>query len=421
VRAVNEFSMPLGLFREIVRLARWPLRLRAAWNRWGEHRELLLRPMTMRSPQFVQVWVGEDLPRIPDRPDNALGILSIGRGAGRGHAIGAMRDGEAWAPIDRLRLVGPGMHVINIAPDSLTHEDDTVVEVGLAARWSRTVGALGEAPWRRLASLGYGIIGAGRSGSLLARSISDGWGAQDLTIVDPDMIAVHNLGESDLAIVERAELGRAKVDILADRLRKSRSDCGVFRVTPVCESILQLRALRAVQTCDVFFVAVDHDGPRLAASALAALFMKPLIDIATGIHGTGDERRMGADVRLVMPGRCLLCFGGLADLAAARRMIGSPETEREFLTNRDWRRERQGSLRSLNQLAVSIALRLWEDLVSERVTESVWVHLDFSSDGQIRLEDRRHVPAPAPCNLCALMGSGEAGMESAARVILGLD
>jgi hypothetical protein len=406
---MNLLTIPIDVFRQVIRLERQPLRLPAAWNRWGAHRELLVRPMTIHSPQFVQVGVGEVLPRVADLPESSLGMLVIGRGARRGQVLGVMHDRDEWVPIDRLKLVGPGMHLINIAPDGPS-DDETLLESVFPDRWSRTIGALGEAPWRRLTSLAYGIIGAGRSGSLLARSIADGWGAENITLIDPDTLAHHNLGESDLLVVEPADFGRPKVDILSERLRMGRGDDRPLAVTPVPESILHLRALRALQTCDAMFVGVDHDGARLAASALASLFMKPLVDIATGIHDAGGERRMGADVRLVLPGRCLLCFGGLADVETARRTIQAPETERNFLANRNWRRERQGSLRSLNQLAVSIGLRLWEDLVCERVAESIWVHLDVDRDGRIRIDDLREVRLADACPICALLGSGEEGL-----------
>ncbi len=157
-------------------------------------------------------------------------------------------------------------------------------------------------------------------------------------------------------------------------------------------------------------------GLRLAASALATLFLKPQVDIATGIHGTGARRRMGADVRLVLPGRCVLCGGGLADLDSARRTIQASHTDRDFLAGRNWRRERQGSLRSLNQLAVSIGPRLWEDLVCERVADSVCVNVEFDRDGRISCDDRRVVPGLARCPICALEGTGEDGLPRVAYV-----
>ena len=125
---------------------------------------------------------------------------------------------------------------------------------------------------------------------------------------------------------------------------------------------------------------------------------------------------MGADIRLLLPGeRCLLCLGGLADPEGARRVLSSADAEREFYATRDWRRERAGSLQSLNLLAASVALRLWEDFVAERVGESTWVRVEFDERGQILVSQQQGV-ADGPCRLCGRMGSGEAGLREAPEV-----
>lgn len=63
---------------------------------------------------------------------------------------------------------------------------------------------------------------------------------------------------------------------------------------------------------------------------------------------------------------CILCLGGLADWAQARSLF-FPVSRR---TEADWRRQRAGSLRSLNPIAAHLGLRLLEDLVAERVDGS---------------------------------------------------
>ena len=128
---------------------------------------------------------------------------------------------------------------------------------------------------------------------------------------------------------------------------------------------------------------VDHDSARLAATALATVFCKPLLDIATGIHGSGADREMGADVRLVLPGQCLLCCGGLRDQTSALQVLARAEAERGLSAQRDWRHERAGSLASLNQCAVGVALRLLEDVVAARIQDSTWDHLAFTPAGAL--------------------------------------
>jgi hypothetical protein len=55
-------------------------------------------------------------------------------------------------------------------------------------------------------------------------------------------------------------------------------------------------------------------------------------------------------------------------------VLASAEAERVFYAQRDWRRERAGSLASLNQAAVSKALGVLEGLVSGGIESSRWEH-----------------------------------------------
>src|SRR5439155_24429327 len=127
--------------------------------------------------------------------------------------------------------------------------------------------------------------------------------------------------------VSGADVGRSKAAALAARLRGAGG--GRPEVAAVDASITDRRALEAVQACDVLLGCLDPEAGRWATAALAALFCKPYVDVATGVHGAGDGRRMGADVRLTLPGeRCLECLGGLADPDGARRALASAEAER---------------------------------------------------------------------------------------------
>jgi hypothetical protein len=128
---------------------------------------------------------------------------------------------------------------------------------------------------------------------------------------------------------------------------------------------------------------------------------------------------MGADVRLVLPAEtCLLCCGGLRDEAGARQALASADAERAVYSSRDWRRERAGSLYSLNHLAVSLALRLWEDFLSERVQTSTWIHVEFDDAGRLTVTYPTNSPThqSTNCRLCALTGWGEAGLRRVAEI-----
>jgi len=122
---------------------------------------------------------------------------------------------------------------------------------------------------------------------------------------------------------------------------------------------------------------------------------------------------MGLDVRLVLPGHCLLCCGGLSNVVEARQVLASAEAERAFYAQRNWRHERAGSLASLNHCAVGLALRLLEDFIAARVQDSTWAHAEFDPAGRLSVV-YPHLPPVSErstCRLCYLSGWGEEGLS----------
>ncbi len=333
-------------------------------------------------------------------------------GDGTGSCWGCVRGPSGPEPLSRLVLVGPGMHVVPLseeagAPAEAASEAE---ERGAAeARWSRTVGALGGlAAWRRLVRLRVGIVGCGRTGSLMAVALAR-VGVRSLTLLDPDVIEPHNLGE--MGGVVQGDVGAPKVEALARRLR-----------TIVPEEWIEVRlstaaidkpdALGPAAACDVLICSVDNDAARLATTIVATIYQRVLIDVGTGVFARGrNERSSGADVRLVLPGDgCLLCRGNLTDFPGALDAL-APGVARS-VEPRDWTAERAGSLGSLNQLAASLALGMREDLFAERLTTSLWAHVEREPTGRVVIR----YPLPggarldASCRLCAKAGQGDAGL-----------
>lgn len=75
--------------------------------------------------------------------------------------------------------------------------------------------------------------------------------------------------------------------------------------------------------------------------------------------------------------------GRARGVVQARQVLAGAEAEEAFAAQRDWRHERAGSLASLNQCAVGIAMRLLEDSVAARIQHSTWVRLEFTPTGQM--------------------------------------
>lgn len=346
----------------------------------------------------------------------ALLVVGIARARGRLDGYLFAPDGER-RPLHRLVLVGPGMHRLVVASGPVegpSRPPATLHPVAQGERWSRTQGALGEGSWRRLVALRYGVVGCGRNGSLLVQSLASG-GVQHLSLVDPDRLEEHNLGE--MVGVGEADLGRPKARALAHNLSLSYPWTDPV---PIVASVTARRTLTALLGCDGLFCCADNDGARLATGVLASLYLKPLLDIGTGVLHPDPYGRpqMGADVRLILPGDgCLLCWGGVANTAEAHQALTSTQTERGFQSRRDWRMERAGSLRSLNQIAVGLAMRLWEELVAERQRQSLWLRLAFDGEGAPHLQTLPRQGRP-DCPLCQWVGVGDARLPGAIQELL---
>jgi molybdopterin/thiamine biosynthesis adenylyltransferase len=388
-----------ALHREPTQALEWP----AGCSLGGRDFEVLARPREASSEHTVALGFADRLPSEPPwfRFPRAAAFLALGWRAQPGRLAGWVRaPGGPGQRLDRLHLPGPGMITVDLTGGSIPSwslpEQD-------AARWSRTIGALGEEEWNCLRELRCAVVGLGRTGSRVAAALAR-VGVSQLALIDPDRLDLHNLGEAD--VVNAGHLGASKAECLAGEL--ARVNAGL-QVRAVAQSITHLAAFEAIQESDVVWCCADHDSARLVATGLASLLCRPLIDLGTGVLRRQDGREMGGDVRLVLPGRCLLCLGGLSDETGARRVIASADEESRFHAGRDWRAERAGSLASLNQAAVAVALRAWEDLVAGRVRESLWAHLEFGERGRLSVSYPGEGGARRDC-ACPLSGLGASGM-----------
>jgi transposase len=419
--AMNVLTIPAPVLRqaltELVRHADRALPLPAGVSDAEDGREVLVTADPRRAGTRAILSRSNRPPEVASLPEGCVARLTIGWERWRGAAWGQVRSGDEVEPARLLRVVGPGMHSLSLDGLSLRPEGTESTD-GPAApeRWSRTVGALGLAAWNRLTGLQVGIIGASRTGSAVARLLV-GLGVRRLTLIDEARLEPHHFGEMIGLAGNAGPVGRTKVHALAESLP---AQTGLHpEIVPVAASITHLRALRAAQACDLLFSCLDSDAARWAVSAVHNLFLRPLIDVALGVHGRGDEREMGADVRLVLPGRCLLCLGGLRSGAEAVRALTSADAEREARARRVWHQEREGSLASLNHLAAAAAVRLLEDLVSERVQDSTWMRLTYDPLGRLDVSypDTALAAGPTPCRVCALTGAGEEGVALVPRIL----
>jgi predicted ThiF/HesA family dinucleotide-utilizing enzyme len=289
-----------------------------------------------------------------------------------------------------LRLIAPGLPEIGSPPGAGACDPHR----------TRSAGALGESVWRRLHELHYALVGCGRTGSLVAHTLVR-TGAVKLTLVDPDRVEAHNL-DGDGMLPDY--VGRPKADALAESLSAINPSVDLH---PLVRSVTEAEVLPWLKSADVLICAVDQDGARWACGVLAALYLKPLLDIGTGVLGVGEaEPVIGADLRWIVPGEhCLLCMGGVARPEHVVVVREGVARERMHRQGRRWRDERRGSLRSLNQIAVGLALRMLEDYLAARLSGSLWMRLSYNG----AVPEIRSLPSGAPdarC-LCPFSGGGD--------------
>lgn len=335
-----------------------------------------------------------------DRPAALTCSIMLGSGGEVGLFTGICSAEGQIAPVQSLKIVGAGIRQLAavdfraLRQQALSPED--------ADRWSRLIGALGGPEvWQSLTSLRYCIIGAGRTGSLVATTLTKE-GVHHLCLMDPDVLERHNLDAMD-AVSER-DIGRFKAEVVAESLRRERPG---LQIRVLAQSVMGVEARACIKDADVLVCCVDDEAARLAVGALACCYLKPLLDIGTGVFDSrwpaaGEPRRvLGADVRLIVPGDgCLRCWGGLT---------GAPEAWarwRRGEARRRWDEERSGSLRSLNEIAAHLGLRLLEDWTAGRRAQSGWVQFEMDAQGTpaLHAEPAQRLPA---CPLCATMGLGD--------------
>jgi molybdopterin/thiamine biosynthesis adenylyltransferase len=312
-------------------------------------------------------WIAQ----IQPRPAQCLAVAIVGIGRDQDGWDGAVTLGGRSVPLSALRVVGPGM----IRADRDAEPPDADDDPATLERWSRARGALGDAVWHRLRTAHVALFGASRTGSNMAFLLA-ALGVRRLLLCDPDRLEAHNL-DAMPGLTEQ-DVGRAKVEALAERLVQFRSD--LFVQGLAC-SARDNRVVECIRPADLLVTCVDNDTPRLAAALLSNRLLKVHLDIGTGV--TFDEqgqRTIAADIRLLVPGQgCVACVGGLADEEQARYELWAPPGSLQRRRRAgSWQEQRAGSLVTVNTMAAAFGVQLWLDLLAGQLTGSHWTRLRWN-------------------------------------------
>lgn len=172
----------------------------------------------------------------------------------------------------------------------------------------RTVSAWGEESQAHLVRLRAGVVGAGSVGGLIAESLVR-TGFEDVSLIDFDIVKTHNLDRLNYAT--RRDVGRSKVDVLAEYLR-DRATAASFRVHTVAAAVYEEEGYRAALDCDLLFACVDRPWGRYALNMIAYSHLIPVIDGGIRARANRLGKLAAADWRAhtATVGRpCLACLG----------------------------------------------------------------------------------------------------------------
>lgn len=189
-------------------------------------------------------------------------------------------------------------------------------------RFSRQVLMFGEEGQRRIEAQHVAIVGLGGLGSQVAQALAY-LGVRRFLLVDDDRIEDTNLNR--VAGAYPQDIERLKVDVARELILT------INEKTDVVASPTNLRTRRALEqlvACPMIFGCVDHDGPRLVLTDLAAAYEITLIDLATEIFPETKDRPydFGGRVVVARPGDyCLFCADQL-DREHAKQDLETPET-----------------------------------------------------------------------------------------------
>lgn len=280
----------------------------------------------------------------------------------------------------------------------LTHQDQLITLDNLdilGKRWFRL--AQGHLQYMNWSDLHIALVGIGRNGSLLARTLAQ-LGVKSFIFIDPDSLKTVNL--EAMIGVDSQSCGQAKASALARYLINQYPD---IKIEIITKSITSASAFAAMKQANLIIHSSDHDAARLACGIYAAQYLLPLLDIGSGIYQASTQVLMGGDIRLLLPGEhCLWCQGG----------VSQPETAIELffqhqLSTLPWYQQRQGSLLSLNQLNVHYGLLLLQRYLTGKAG-AAWLQLHFNTQGIPEIQTVSITKHPQ-CPLCQLTAYGDQG------------
>lgn len=188
----------------------------------------------------------------------------------------------------------------------------------------------GEEGQSKIEGQNVAVVGAGGLGSQICQALAY-TGVRSIGVIDDDRLDETNMNR--VAGAFPSAVGRIKVEVAKEHILKINPEANVSAIP---RNLRTREAIELLLKCTHIFGGVDHDGPRLVLTELAAAYGITLIDVATEIfpEAEGQPFDFGGRVVVARPGDyCLFCADQLdrelakeeletSEVRAARRKHG---------------------------------------------------------------------------------------------------
>lgn len=242
--------------------------------------------------------------------------LILAHDAGQLRFSGHVESADERADIDRLWITGRRFSLVSNA----LHES-----TALATQFDRNIRAFGGDIQRVLGDLRVATVGVGGTGSAVAEQLVR-LGVRHLCLFDPDVLTASNITRVYGSFP--SDVGRRKVDVLADHLRGIAPD---IELKTFAHMITVEDVARSLVDADIIFGCTDDNAGRLVLSRIASFLLTPVIDCGVLLSDDGFGYLQGIDGRVTVlaPGTaCLVCRGRVDMERAAAEMLTPDEHRR---------------------------------------------------------------------------------------------
>ena len=306
--------------------------------------------------------------------------------------LGTVGARTEWRTIDRLRVTGAGIRDYCLTSAGLSAIRRARQVPGLDDPWTPVISSMGVEKWIQFTRLSFAIVGDGEIGVEVMRALV-ALGAQYVSLIGSQ---AHNFAND-------------RLDCLAKRAGgKDTQMCWMLS----SQSIGEWSTIGLLKRCDIVICCQHDEVTQLLLSHICVAYGLPLLIVSTSEPWENGEQQRRFDCRLILPGSCLLCLGGLQNELAAKERLrsGVLSSVSEYEWGKTWRASHVG----LERLASNFAIRLLEDWWEGRSNTSLRMSGSFQSDGRLSTSygDPKNCQK---CKLCGLSFLGDMAMSREAN------